>query len=260
MLDISLLEKIKIIFNLILTAPYFILLLIFAVIVYFLLFQSTKQTKENKIFIYTSLYILIILAIFIKYNKELLSLLNYLIDNLFIIFYFPNFAAYVLMILTINLVLLISIFSKRMSNVIKKINIAIYCFMTYILFLNLDLISKQSLDIYLNTDLYANKEIMSLMQINNIIFLIWLVALAIYKLATALTRVELDVQRETINIPIKSPSFISRYKTSIPQNFTVKEAKPRVIYQTRIEKEPDLFTKDEYIAVLKLLKNMQNNK
>lgn len=260
MLDISLFEKIKTIFNLILTAPYFILLLIFAVIVYFLLFQSSKESKEKKVFIYTSLYVLIIMAVLIKYNKELFSLLDYLMDNLSIIFYFPNFAAYILMILVINLVLLISIFSKKMSHIIKKINIALYCFMTYILFLNLDLISKQSLDIYLNTDLYANKEIMSLMQINNIVFILWLVALIIYKLATALTKVEIDVQTETFTIPIKAPRFVSNYKTAIPQNFIVKEAKPRVIYQTRIEKEPDLFTKDEYIAVLKLLKNMQNNK
>lgn len=265
MLDISLFEKIKTVFNLILTAPYFILLLVFAIIVYYLLFQSTKTTKNQKNFIYASLYGLILLAVIIKYNKEIISLLDYLIDNIFIIFYFPNLAAYAVMIIIINVILLSSIFSKKMSITVRKLNIAAYCLMTYLLFIVMDLISKNNLDIYLNTTLYANKEVMSVIQISNIIFIVWLIAIVIYKLASNLDMIATEAPaKETYKRPVavrkEAKNFIPRFETKLPEKFTVKEAKPRIVYQTRIEKEPDLFTKEEYITVLNLLKNLQNNK
>lgn len=264
MLNISLFEKIKTVFNLILTAPYFLLLLVFAIIVYFLLFQSTKQKKEEKLYIYVGLYGLILLALVIKYNKEIFAFLDYLVDNLFVVFYFPNLAAYILMILVINVILLVTIFSRRISNTIKKINIATYCLMTYILFLTLDLIAKKNLNFYVSTDIYSNKEIMSLIQINNIVFIIWLMAIVIYKISGRLVegpeRFERVEARKTSTTKKRERVFIPSSKTRLPENFIAREAKPRVIYQTRIEKEPDLFTKDEYIAVLKILKNIQNNR
>ncbi len=261
MLDISLFEKIKTVFNLILTAPYFILLLIFAIIVYFLLFQSTKRNQEQKLYIYAGLYGLILLAIIIKYNKQLFAFLDYMVDNLFIIFYFPNLAAYIVMVIAINIILLVTIFSKRISNIIKQINIATYCLMTYILFLTLDLVAKKNLDVYLNTDLYANREIMSLIQINNVIFILWLVAILIYKFSGKVAN--LPVEEKVATRPVireRNRDYVAIPSYRLPESFIAKEAKPRVIYQTRIEKEPDLFTKDEYIAVLKLLKSIQNNK
>ncbi len=256
MLELSLLEKIKTVLNLISTVPYFMLLLVFAVVVYFLLFQSTKQSIRNKKFIYTSTYILIILALIIKYHSGILTLLDNLVDNFVMIFYFPNIAAYILMIITINIVLMISLLSDKINDNLKKLNIAIYCVMTYLLFLSLDIISKNSLNIFLDTSLYSNQNLMAIIQLNNIIFIAWMIAIVLFKLSDKLSLPKTRVERTEI-LPRKDYYVKSKLRP-LPSSFIAREIKPRVIYQTRTEKEPDIFTKEEYLLVLQMLKKLKD--
>ena len=119
MVEMSFLDKMKTILTLMFSSPYFIFLLGFAVIIYFLLKQSTKKNyiTENTINPYIYRYFLVLLAIIIKYNK-LLSLVDYLIDNLAILFYFPNVATYILIIIIINIIFS-NVIGKKMSKTVK---------------------------------------------------------------------------------------------------------------------------------------------
>lgn len=173
MTRVSLFEKIKSLVEIISSSYFFIFMLIVFIILSIYLFNTIKkdEIKTKKTYVYA--YAVIIFAIMIFYNSQIFDLLDYLIDNIFIILCFPNLAVYIAMIIFLNIVMIKSVFSKKITNINKIINIIVYSSIHFILILILNLINKNNINVYDQTSLYSNQELLNLVSLSVIIFILW---------------------------------------------------------------------------------------
>ena len=159
---------------------YALLFLIFLLLALYLMFSKKINSKEKRII--KIVYFLILACLIINYSSSFLSFLDYMINKIFLVIYFPNLAAYVVMILVATGIFLSSLFSKKISATIRNINIGIYIFILYFLFLLGQVVSNKNINVYSDLAVYQNEEMMVLIEITMILFSIWILGLSIYKI------------------------------------------------------------------------------
>ena len=96
--------------------------------------------------------------------------------------YFPSTIVYFFIILFVSIMMIYTIFSKRMTKFKKIFNYVFFNF-TYLLFLLfVTLSASNNIDLNNMKDLYLNNTILSLIQASNIIMFIWLIYTSFYHL------------------------------------------------------------------------------
>jgi len=272
MLQLTLLEKLKILFDLILSSPFFIFLFIFTILVFIILLDS-KNYKRKQIKSYIiGIYTLVFLSVIIKYHSSFLSVFDYLINDIFIIFYFPNVAVYAIMIIIINILMLRSLFSNN-DKIVRTINIASYSMIMYLMLLVIYTVTTENLNVYDELSLYTNQNVLVLVEISNVIFLIWMILLLINKLLDFLENkglktksillstneeqnivtevIEKEVIKEIIKeVPVEK-EIIKEVIKEVPVEKIIYKEKPDEMYT----KDEYTFSKDEYLMILRLLQS-----
>ena len=182
MAKMSFMDKLGILFKTIASSKmHIIIFLILLLIGYILTSQNRKKTKALKKF-YLILYIIILGIIIFKNRDNLGNMFDYMMNNFFIAVYFPNLAIYLAAIIITNIIIWISIFNNKIPRFIKNINVAIYCSMTYLLILLLNIIKDNNLDVFIQSSVYGNKTAQALIELSSTIFVVWILFLILYKL------------------------------------------------------------------------------
>ena len=110
MSQISLGEKLAIIWKMISSSYIYLIVLGLFVFLGFLFMTTNGSNKKQSKKTYALIYIFVFLAIVIQYGQGFASFFDYLMNHLFVIFYFPNIAVYFVIIVATNIILWISIF------------------------------------------------------------------------------------------------------------------------------------------------------
>ena len=182
MAKMSFMDKLGILFKTIASSKmHIIIFLILLLIGYILTSQNRKKTKALKKFCLI-LYIIILGIIIFKNRDNLGNMFDYMMNNFFIAVYFPNLAIYLAAIIITNIIIWISIFNNKIPRFIKNINVAIYCSMTYLLILLLNIIKDNNLDVFIQSSVYGNKTAQALIELSSTIFVVWILFLILYKL------------------------------------------------------------------------------
>ncbi len=241
MSKLSLFDKLGIFFN-VAGESYWSLIVLIILLGIGLIFSTTnkKNIKRNKI-IYIVFTITIIVSLLIGYSLSISKVFDNMMNNLFIAVYFPNLAIYFGAIITTSIILWISIFSYKTSELIKKLNLIIYLIMHYLFGLLLYIIKVNKLDIFSSESIYSNTEATALIELSSIIFIIWILFLIIYKIILIILRKDYKpkvkkviVKKEVKKLPenyeyINVPSFVYSNKLT-----TIKEIEDNKLY-TKIE-------------------------
>ena len=241
---------------------YLVVLLLLLILGYFLVTTNSKTKKRNQIlYLISSTFMIVFL--FLAYHKPLAKIFDYMMNNLFIVIYFPNLAIYFAAIIITNIIVWISIFNFKTTDIIKKINVCIYVIMSYLLVLICNIIITNKLDIFDQASIYGNKEATALIELSSIIFIVWVIFLVVYKIILKYLKKEYKpkVKKVIVRKPIKK----------LPENFenievpyyihtnknTYNKYKAQPIHKENIiEKNyDDVFTLDEYKVLLKMLKD-----
>ena len=124
MIQTSILEQFDLFFKLFLkqSNKYLILLVASLTLILLILANKFKNKKITKIICYL-VYIAIFSYLIYTYNNEIFHLFDYLMDNLFLLLFFPNLAVYILILIITNVFLVKSTFSTSDSLIKKSINI-----------------------------------------------------------------------------------------------------------------------------------------
>lgn len=266
MLQLTLFEKLKVLFDLILGSPFFIFLFIFTILVFIILLDS-KNYKRKKIKRYIfGIYLLVFVAVIIKYHSSFLSILDYLMNNIFVIFYFPNIAVYAFMIIIINIIMLKSLFSNE-DKLLRVINIAFYSFIMYLMLLIIYTITTNQLNVYDQISLYSNQNTLVLIEISNILFVVWMVLMLVNKLLNFFETRGIRIKsrfikdnEENIKVEyiekevIKEVPIIKEVIKEVPVEKIIYKDKPEEMYT----KEEYTFSKEEYLMLLKILKSKED--
>ena len=298
MSKLSLLEKLGLFFEVAKDSVWTILILmVLLALIYIFMGTNKKTIKRNKI-IYISFSLLVLISLLICYLPSISKIFDNMMNNLFIIIYFPNLAVYFAAIIATSIILWISLFSYKTSKLIKRLNLVIYLIINYLFALLLYVINNSKLDIFNTESIYTNKQATALIELTSIVFVVWILFLIIYKLVLIYIRKDYRPQVKKIvkvvkklpdnyiNIEVPNMVYgnISKPKkeeknyayTNAPSmvygNVKVKpyieiEA-PKVVYGTIPKKYSidnktkvyeDMLTLEDYKLLLKLLKEQKKN-
>ena len=157
-------DRLKILFDLITSSPFFIALIVIFLLTTFVLILYKKLKNKVLKYVVAINYFIICLMIVIKYSKTILTLSDNLVDQIFTFFYFPNIIAYLCMIILAILLLIKVLLSHYKTGFIKIVSIISFFNILILFILSLDTIIKNNINIYEKTSVYQNETLTVLIQ------------------------------------------------------------------------------------------------
>ena len=184
----SLWEMLETIANLVLSSPIFLISLIVGIILLIAMMISIKKTKRIGKTLTIIIYFFLIIFVLIYYNDYLYNLLDNLMNTLFTQIFFPNLAAYFIMLLTTMIILFYSIIKTNIPRYLRVINMITPFLIIFLFVLTLDVIISAKINIYEPLTVYSDKNLLTLIEFSMIIFVIWIIVLLSIKLIRKLIK------------------------------------------------------------------------
>lgn len=181
MATLSFLDKLVVLWEVSKSSKLFIIALIFILFLGIILITTNKVNLKSSRRMFILLYLFIIVVSIMLYKESLSNMFDYLMNNLFVVIYFPNLAVYLAAIFLTTIILWVSVFNFKTTKLIKNINIIMYCIINYLLFLLLNIINDQKLDVFDQASVYGNKSAQAIIELSSTIFIIWMIFLCLYK-------------------------------------------------------------------------------
>lgn len=172
--DFSLVEKIKILMDIIISSPLFLFCGMIAVSLLIWFIVCVKQQKKQNNWIFVSIWIVIGFIIVMMYSSFFVNLADKIFDKIFMVLYFPSLTTYITIILFSNVCFIHSLIDKKSKNIYKIINFVNSLLVNMILVLVIDIINKNSINIYNEINLYTNSNLLVLLELTSGIFASWL--------------------------------------------------------------------------------------
>ena len=211
---------------------FLIVLAVLLILGFIFLTTNKRNSKRRKlVYIISSAVILVLMIAF--YHGSLASIFDYMMNNLFIAIYFPNLAIYFAAIIIMNVILWVSLFSFKTTNIIKKVNVVIYVIMNYLLALLLSVINTNKLDIFNQASVYGNNDARALIELSSFVFVIWIIFLVIYKLILIYLRKDYKPKVKKV--------IVKKTVKKLPDNF-IPTTTPEYILGNKKNKETIIFT------------------
>ena len=262
---LSFFDKLKVLLDVSLSSKLFLLVIAFIIVIGVVFYTTNKKNYKTTRTIYLVCMLFIVVFLIMSYYSSIGNLIDNLMNNIFILIYFPNLAVYVAALIISNVILLVSIFNYKVSKLIKNINITVYCILSYILALILSLISKYNLDVFSNESVYQNKSAQALIELSSVIFIVWILFLIVYKLIMIYLKKDFKtpVEKVVVKKRVKVlPDYINEVTIpNIVRDRTKKEEKPVIVPLTKEEKIlkqlDNSLTIEDYKILLKVLKEKQ---
>ena len=200
MSKMSFMDKLSVLLNVSLSSKLFIVLFIVLLIIGIILIKTNKNNAKRNRNIYFIITIFISAIVIFTFNSSLAKMFDYMMNNFFIIIYFPNIAIYLAAIIATNIILFVSIFSNKTSKIIKNINIIVYTIINYLLVLLLFTINKSELDIFSQSSIYQNQDATALIELTSILFIVWVIFLILYKIILTYLRKDEEISEDVARI------------------------------------------------------------
>ena len=172
MVPTTLVEKLKTIYNLVSSNPFFFVALISALILLILIVIILKKEKKINIKLFLIVWATITTAILVKYHKFILSLSDSLIENIVMAIYFPNFAIFTIVLIISNVSLFFNVTKKDINIAYKTIQIPSAVLINFLFVLILDIVATNHIDVYSQTEVYQNNNLYVLLELCMLIFTI----------------------------------------------------------------------------------------
>lgn len=228
----TILEKLMMIFEITKSSKLFIAVAAFLIFMIVIAITTNKNNVKRNKKIYALIYTVVIIALLVIYHNSLGKMFDYMMNNLFIVVYFPNIAVYLAAIIIANIIMLCTIFGKNQSKLLKVINIIVYTIIHYLLAIVLNIITKNSLDIFSQTSIYGNEEAHAIIELSSTIFFVWVIFLILYKLIRKYQTRNSEVVEEVVAKRIIVPSR----NTKKIENEAYKKAQKELSKQKDLEK------------------------
>ena len=235
MTQTTILEKLKIVFDVSMSSKLFIAVIAFIILLAVVALKTNKKNVQRGKLVYGLTYAAILIAILIFYHESLGKMFDYMMNNFFIVLYFPNVAVYLAAIIITNIILLVSVFNFKTPKLVRNINIVVYGIIHYLLALVLNVISKNKLDIFSQVSVYGNKDAQAIIEFSSAIFIIWIIFLIFYKIIR-------KYQKKDV-VPVKRKVIVKKVRT-LPEGIAEVEvplfvkAQPKKHEEVKVNEEP----------------------
>ena len=170
----SIQQLINTLIDIITGSPTSILFIVLGTIFTVAMIINIRKNKTIGKTLFVSGWIFIIVFIIIKYNSYLSKLFDNLINTVFMQIFFPNIATYLIIIIITNIIFLYTILNKNSKTNSKIINSTFFTIIMVIMIMTIEQISKNKINVYVQEEVYTNKNILALIEATTLIFGIWL--------------------------------------------------------------------------------------
>ena len=172
--DISLVEKLKILMNIIVSSPLFLFCSMVSVALLILYIILIKKNKKINKWIFIIVWCILLLMLIINYNTVVLNLLDDLFDNVIMALYFPSMTVYIIVLIISDFFFIYSLFSKKMDIKYRIVNFVNALLINLLLILIVDITKRNNIDIYNQLSIYSNSDLLVLFQFSTAIFTSWI--------------------------------------------------------------------------------------
>lgn len=175
---LSIVEKFKILFDMILDVKFIFIFLGVLVIATFL--YLIKKIDNRKYIMIITLSLLLILGIDIVINyKELAEVFDNFMTIFFSNIYFPSVYVYVGTLLIVAIAFITSMFNKMLNKIYKIINGITFVMNNILLAIILNIIAKNKIDVFTPNELYTNINLVAVLEISIGLFVLWILSLIV---------------------------------------------------------------------------------
>lgn len=238
---LSIVEKFKILFDMILDVKFIFIFLGVLVIATFL--YLIKKIDNRKYIMIITLSLLLILGIDIVINyKELAEVFDNFMTIFFSNIYFPSVYVYVGTLLIVAIAFITSMFNKMLNKIYKIINGITFVMNNILLVIILNIIAKNKIDVFTPNELYTNINLVAVLEISIGLFVLWVLSLiVVYTTSVICDRIG-NKRREFVTCDINSDvegiditKDISSYNNVLTPVESVSEVKEPSIVTYEIE-------------------------
>ena len=238
---LSIVEKFKILFDMILDVKFIFIFLGVLVIATFL--YLIKKIDNRKYIMIITLSLLLILGIDIVINyKELSEVFDNFMTIFFSNIYFPSVYVYVGTLLIVAIAFITSMFNKMLNKIYKIINGITFVMNNILLVIILNIIAKNKIDVFTPNELYTNINLVAVLEISIGLFVLWVLSLiVVYTTSVICDRIG-NKRREFVTCDINSDvegiditKDTSSYNNVLTPVETVSEVKEPSIVTYEIE-------------------------
>ena len=200
---LSIVEKFKILFDMILDFKFIFIFLGVLVIATFL--YLIKKIDNRKYIMIITLSLLLILGIDIVINyKELAEVFDNFMTIFFSNIYFPSVYVYVGTLLIVAIAFITSMFNKMLNKIYKIINGITFVMNNILLTIILNIIAKNKIDVFTPNELYTNINLVAVLEISIGLFVLWVLSLiVVYTTSVICDRIG-NKRREFVTCDINS--------------------------------------------------------
>lgn len=258
MSKMSIIDKLKVILEVTQSSKLYIVIILILIALGLGLSMSNPKNQIKQKITYIILTIFIVTFSIFSYHSSLGKMLSYMMDNLFVVIFFPNLAVYLAAIIITNIILWISIFSFKSAKPIRNLNIIVYSIMTYLMLLILNVINENKLDIFSQESVYGNKQVSALIDISSFIFILWIIFLVVYKIILIYLKKNYAPNVKKVVIKKKVKILPENYQPLNIPNYVYgtirKNNKISINEQSNLKELENRFTLDDYKLFSKILK------
>ena len=221
--NLSILDKIKYIFNTIASSNEFKFIIPVIFLVLLMVIISFFKKKDKVKGVYFTIYILIITALLIIYHKPIIGLLTFLINTVIQEVLYPSMALYAIILVLSNIMLIATLLNNNINKFIKGLNVMMFTLIQILLVFVIRDVIVNNIDITLRLSQEATPGLLIMVEASMFVFVLWSLFLLVTKLI--------------MNVKDYNEEKVIEHK-----------------YKLDIENNPDTYNKDEFIEYVPIKK------
>ena len=167
--NVSFIDKLKILLGTIISKPFFALAAIVGIVLATLMIIDIIKHKKIRKRYYLASWFFIFTFIVTKYMKIIPTLVDNLINQIFLMLYFPSLGVYMLLLIIINIGFIYTLI-KNIHKSYKILSGIISILMDLLFILVINIIIDNKIDITTEITLYTNSNLLVLLELSTALF------------------------------------------------------------------------------------------
>lgn len=181
-MNLSLFGKLSTIFKYIFSSFLSVEMFILSLLLFVILIFNLKRKNQIVQMVAIGVYIGFVVGILISYTTYVSTSVDSFVKEIMNYVYFPSTVVYFFIIVFVTVMILYTLFSRKLSIFKKIFNYSFFSILYFFFMSFIALASADGVDLMDITKLYENEVILSLVQISNFILLIWGIYTCFYHL------------------------------------------------------------------------------
>lgn len=181
-MNISLIDKIEMVFKYIGSSFLSVGMFILSLLLLCILLVNIRVKNKYINIAAIGVYLGFALGITISYSDYVQLCINGFVKTIINYIYFPSTFVYFLIFVGVTLCMIKTLFDKKISNFKRILNYVWFSVLYYLFMSFIVLCIYSGVDIYNTVSLYQNNIILSVVQISNLLFVIWVLITLFYEL------------------------------------------------------------------------------